>query len=103
VTRAWHDGCAGPPIPPDTPLNIITPTGDYVRNDNTSDFSWVNNNGTGKVPQEQFLAYHPGSLGDRSPIDPYEEALLKNEATGLWCQLRPLPSNATQIGEPGAA
>ena len=88
---------AGPPIPPDTPLNIITPNNTYVRNDNTTNYAYPGN-GTGATPPEQYLAYHPGNLADGSPIDPYETAILKNAQTGLYCQLRPLPSNTTQIG-----
>jgi hypothetical protein len=88
---------AGPSIPPDTPLNIITPSGPYVRSDNTSNYAYPGN-GTGITPPEQYLAYHPGNLIDGSPIDPYETAILRNVQTGLYCQLRPLPSNATQIG-----
>ena len=59
--------------------------------------------GNGTVPSEVYTPYHPNSLTDYTPIDPYEETILRNEATGLWCQLRPLLSNATQIGEPGLA
>ena len=90
---------AGPPIDPLTPLNIISPTGQYVRNDNASNFAYVGN-GTGLTAPERYIAYHPTNpFTDASPIDPYETCYLKNEATGLYCQLRPLPTNSTQIGE----
>ena len=80
-----------------TPLTIISPSGEYVRSDNTSSPAYAGN-GTGSTPQEQYIAYHPNNTSDTSSIDPYESILLKSVETGLWCQLRPLPSNSTQIG-----
>ena len=87
---------AGSPIQPLTPLNIISPTGKYVRNDNATDPAYVGN-GNGLTPPEQYVAYHP-NLTDPSNIDPYESMLLQSVETGLWCQLRALPSNGSRIG-----
>ena len=68
-----------------------------MRNDNLTNFAYVGS-GSGTTPPEQYVAYHSGNLSDTSPIDPYETALLQNLQTGQWCQLRPLPTNASQIG-----
>ena len=54
--------------------------------------------GFGGRPEEQYLAYHPGNLTNISPVVPYETAVLRNVATGLWCRLAPLPSNTSQLG-----
>ena len=88
---------AGPDIPPNTPLNIISPNGSYVRSDNSSSPATVGS-GTGASPPEQYLAFHPDNLNSTSPIEPYDTAVLRSVETGLWCRLAPLTSNATQIG-----
>jgi hypothetical protein len=68
-----------------------------VRNDNLTNWAYVGS-GTGKTDPEVYLAYHAVDLGNRSLIQPGETALLQNQQTGQWCQLRGLPSNASQIG-----
>ena len=88
---------AGPDIPPNTPLNIISPNGSYVRSDNSSSPATVGS-GSGSSPPEQYLAYHADNLNSTSLIQPYDTAVLRSVETGLWCRLVPLPSNATQIG-----
>jgi hypothetical protein len=37
-------------------------------------------------------------MGSTVPIQPGETAILQNEQTGQYCQLRGLPSNSTQLG-----
>ena len=88
---------AGPDIPPNTPLNIISPNGSYVRSDNSSSPATVGS-GTGGTAPEQYLAFHPDNLNSTSPIEPYDTAVLRSVETGLWCRLAPLTSNTTQIG-----
>ena len=88
---------AGPDIPPNTPINIISPNGSYVRSDNVTSPATVGT-GTGSTPPEQYLAFHAGNLTDPTPIEPYNTAVLQSVETGLWCRLVPLPSNSTQIG-----
>ena len=68
-----------------------------MRNDNLTNYAYVGS-GSGSTPPELYLAYHADDLGDRSLIQPGETTKLQNEETGMWCQLRPLPSNSTQIG-----
>jgi hypothetical protein len=87
----------GPPLQPNTPLNIISPTGAYVRTDNTTSPATAGTGSGGTTP-EQYLAFHPDNLASTSPIQPYDTAVLQSEETGLWCRLAPLTSNQTQIG-----
>jgi hypothetical protein len=89
--------CAGPPLPPNTPINIISPTGSYVRTDNSSSPATAGT-GTGGTAPEQYLAFHAGNLSSSSPIHAYTPTLLQSVQTGLYCRLAPLPSNSTQIG-----
>lgn len=88
---------AGAALQPNTPLNIISPAGSYVRTDNTSSPATAGS-GSGGTEPEQYLAFHPDSLGSTSPIEPYQTAVLQSVETGLWCRLAPLSSNQTQIG-----
>jgi hypothetical protein len=76
---------------------MYSPGGELVRNDNTTSYAYVGN-GTGISPPEQYLAFHDGDLTNSSLIQPYETTVLQSVETGLWCQLRPLPSNTSQIG-----
>ncbi len=76
---------------------IVAPSGYPVRNDNLTNYAYVGG-GSGTTPPEQYLAYHADNTGDRSPIEPGQTLRLQSAETGMWCQLRPLPSNATQIG-----
>ena len=97
---------AGLPLQPNTPLNIISPNGTYVRTDNTSSPATAGSGSGGTTP-EQYLAFHPGNLTSTSPVQLYDTAVLQSVQTGLWCRLAPLPSNATQLGmvcdQPSAA
>ena len=92
-----HPLPAGPPLAPNTPLNILSPNGSYVRTDNASSPATVGS-GSGGTPPEQYLAFHPDSLSSSSPIQPYNTTVLQSVETGLWCRLAPLASNATQMG-----
>ena len=87
----------GTPVPPNTPINLISPTGTYVRTDNSSSPATAGT-GTGGTAPEQYLAFHAGNLSSSSPIQPYTSTLLQSVQTGLYCRLAPLPSNSTQIG-----
>ena len=89
--------CAGPPLLANTPINILTSTGQPVRNDNTTSAAWVGI-GNGTSPPELYTAYDPNNLGSYDPILPGETALLQNLQTGKYCQLRSMPANATQLG-----
>ena len=98
--NACYSSCvlhAGTPLAPNTPLTITTPTGAYVRTDNATSGAYPGT-GTGSTPAEQYMAFHPSDLADRTPIDPYQTAILKSQQTGLYCRLAPLPSNASQTG-----
>ena len=88
---------AGPPLPVDVPLNIIGPSGSYVRTDNTSGMAY-SGSGNGSTAPEQYTAYHATNTSERSPVLPGQTTLLQSEQTGMWCRLAPLPSNSTQIG-----
>ena len=88
---------AGPPIPPNTPLKLLDPSGKPLRNDNLTNFAYVGS-GNGTTPPELYLAFHAGDLADGSPIQPGDTTKLQNEETGQWCRLAPLPSNSSQIG-----
>jgi hypothetical protein len=91
----------GTPVPPNTPINIISPTGTYVRTDNSSSPATAGTGtgtGTGGTAPEQYLAFHAGNLTSSSPIQPYTTTVLQSVQTGLYCRLAPLPSNTTQIG-----
>jgi hypothetical protein len=81
----------------DVPLNIMGPSGSYVRTDNTTGMAY-SGSGSGSTAPEQYTAYHAGNTSDRSPVVPGQTALLQSEQTGMWCRLAPLPSNSTQIG-----
>ena len=76
---------------------IVDPSGNPVRNDNLTNYAYVGS-GNGTTPPEMFLAYHAGNTSDKNPIEPGQTTLLQNAETGMWCQLRPLPSNTSQIG-----
>ncbi len=69
---------AGPPIPPDTPLKLLDPTGSPVRNDNLTNYAYVGN-GNGTTPPELYLAYHATNLADTAPIQPGQTTKLQNE------------------------
>ena len=77
-------------------MSISTGSGDYVRNDNTSSPS-LSGSGDGSTAPEQYRAYDPTNLADTSPIQAGDTAILRSEETGLYCQLRRTPTNATQI------
>jgi hypothetical protein len=53
--------------------------------------------GTGLTAPEQFVAYDPLNLTDTTPTQPGETTILKNTATGMYCQLRGMPTNQTQM------
>ena len=53
---------------------------------------------TGTTLPEIYTAYHPNNMGSSVPIQPGETAILQNEQTGQYCQLRGLPSNSSQLG-----
>jgi hypothetical protein len=88
---------AGPPLPVDIPLNVLGPSGAYVRTDNASNLGYVGS-GNGSTAPEQYVAYHASNTSERSPVQPGQTTYLQSEQTGMWCRLVPNPSNATQIG-----
>jgi hypothetical protein len=67
-----------------------------VYNPNTTSPA-LSGTGNGTTKPEQYRAYDPTTLNDPTPILPGETAILRSEETGLYCQLRPTPENATQI------
>ena len=77
-------------------MSISTGSGDYVRTDNTSSPA-LSGSGNGSTAPEQYRAYDPTNLADTSPIQPGDTTILRSEETGLYCQLRPTPTNATQL------
>ena len=89
---------AGPPLLANTPINIMTPSGDYVRADNTTAPAYPMT-GNGSTLPEQYTALHPSSLSSTSPIQPGQPTILRSSSqTGQYCRLQPLASNATQLG-----
>ena len=52
----------------------------------------------GTTLPEIYTAYHPSNMGSSVPIQPGETAILQNQQTGQYCQLRGLPSNSSQMG-----
>ena len=90
---------AGPPLPANSPINVLGPNGYPVRNDNSSSNGEAYlGAGNGTTPPEIYTASHPDALGSNVPILPGQSAILTNEATGMYCQLRGLPSNSSQLG-----
>ena len=87
---------AGPALPADQPFSISTGSGDHVRTDNTSSPA-LSGSGDGSTAPEQYRAYDPTNLVGTAPIEAGEEMLLRSEQTGMYCQLRPTPTNTTQI------
>ena len=53
--------------------------------------------GNGTTAPEQYRAYDPANTASTAPIEPGDTAILRNEQTGMYCQLRSMPSNATQL------
>ena len=88
---------AGPPLLANSPINILGPSGYPVRNDNGSSPAYLGA-GNGTTRPEMYTAYHPGNLGSSVPIQPGESTILTNLETGLYCQLRGLPTNSSQLG-----
>jgi len=87
---------AGPPLAANSPINILGPSGYPVRNDNGSSPAYLGA-GNGTTPPEIYTAYHPCALGSSVPIQPGDSAILTNAQTGLYCQLRGLPANSSQL------
>jgi hypothetical protein len=81
----------------DTPLNLLGPSGAYVRTDNATGLAYAGP-GNGSAAPEQYVAYHAPGTGNLSPVQPGQTTYLQSEQTGMWCRLVPSPSNATQIG-----
>ena len=88
---------AGPQLPADTPFSIVTSTGNFVRNDNSTAFGY-GSNGTGITEPEQYTAYDPDNPAGTDPIKTGDTTILKNVETGQYCRLAPLPTNSTQLG-----
>jgi hypothetical protein len=63
----------GPPLPANSPINILEPSGYPVRNDNGSSPAYL---GAGNTLPEIYTAYHPDALGSSVPIQPGESAIL---------------------------
>ncbi len=82
-------------MPPDTPINIVTASKDYVHTQSATVAAYVSN-GTGTSPQEQYLCYHP-DRNDLSLIMPGEVAVFQSMQTGLWCRIAPLDSNSSAV------
>ena len=81
----------------DTPLNLLGPSGAYVRTDNATGLAYAGT-GNGSAAPEQYVAYHAPGTGDLSPVQPGQTTYLQSKQTGMWCRLVASPSNATQIG-----
>lgn len=81
----------------DAPFSLQTPSGAYVRSDNTSALAYAGS-GTGSTDPEQYVAYHPSNTSDGSPVLPGQTAYMQSEQTGMWCRLAPNPANTTQLG-----
>jgi hypothetical protein len=94
--RAFTRTPPGTPIKARVPLNLLSPAG-RVRMDSASSLAYTAD-GSGGLPQEQVLAFHPGSLSDTSPVQPYDTAILQSVQTGQWCRLATNPANTTQVG-----
>ena len=81
----------------DVPLNVLGPSGSYVRTDNTTGLAYVGS-GNGSTAPEQYVAYHGPDTSNMTPVQPGQTTYLQSEQTGMWCRLVPSPSNSTQIG-----
>ena len=90
MPKPCHPPCvlaaAGPPIPPDTPLKLLDPTGSPVRNDNLTNYAYVGA-GNGTTPPELYLAYHADQLADATLIQPGQTTKLQNEQVMSCMQL----------------
>jgi hypothetical protein len=88
----------GPDLVPGVPFTVQTtsPTAGYVRTDSATSPASTGT-GDGTTPPEQFTAVNPTSTS--SAIEPGDTAILKSEATGMYCRLAPLPNTSPeQIG-----
>jgi hypothetical protein len=92
-----------PPLPANTPINILGPTGNPVRNDNTSSAAYLGT-GNGLSPAERYIAYDPTRPSSTTPIEAGQTAILKNLATGQFCRLMDismLPGSMQAAGTQG--
>jgi hypothetical protein len=83
----------GPDLLPGVPFTVQTtsPTAGYVRTDSATSPASTGT-GDGTTLPEQFTATNPGSPS--SVIEPGDTAILKSEATGMYCRLVPLPNTS---------
>ena len=81
----------------DTPINIVTGSGSYVHNDNTTSPS-LSGTGDGSTAPEQYRAYDPANPASTDPIQAGDTTILRSEQTGQYCRLAPLPTNSSQLG-----
>ena len=84
-------------MPANTPINILGANGNPVRNDNGSSPAYLGT-GNGTSPPEIYTAHHPDNIASSVPIKPGETTIMQSSQTGLYCQLRGLPSNSSQLG-----
>jgi hypothetical protein len=66
-----------------------------VRNDGTPDAAYVGN-GDGNSLPEQYVAYIPGDLASKTPVQPGQTAILRSRLTGKFCKLTVLPPGTQQ-------
>lgn len=75
-----------PPLPANTPFNIISTaigTSAFVRNENSSHVAYVWP-GTGATKPEQYIAQDPANPASTAPIPAGRPVLLKGVQTGLF-------------------
>jgi hypothetical protein len=92
-----------PPLPANKPINVLSPTGNPVRNDNTSSAAYLGT-GDGLSPAEQYIAIDPLDPSSTTPIAAGETTILKNLATGQFCRLTDisaLPGSTQAAGTQG--
>lgn len=97
---------AGPPLPPGNPIEILGTCGGRSNArmvvDNTTDplrvgiSTSTSTSSSFPALSEQFIPQHPSGSSDT--IDPGEPCLLRSVATGRFCRLAQLSSNASLTG-----
>ena len=87
---------AGPLLPANTPLGIVTSNGSYVRTDGV-DNPAVAGSGDGSSKPEQYSAVDPANPNSVNPIKAGQTTVIKSAQTGLYCRL----ASVNEAGEMG--
>jgi hypothetical protein len=85
----------GPALPANTPINVMSSSAGYVREDNATSPAYMGS-GSGLSPAEQFVAISPSAPNSIAPIQPGQTTILQSVATGQYCRLVTLSPSTEQ-------